>query len=224
MFLKYSEVLSIIWIEPVFYCIIKTPSFFVFSYFVGILHNRSIPYFKYNSSVFGIGTTCCSRTDRKLIYLIKFINKSFTCFLFTISKKSWFFSFIVLIWFYAKYFHGWNEVSHSMIFWKSWFRSRHFSLDRGFWAHGVFVFVDIYLTLNFPYILSKFSLKNLCVYIWWPTEWFETKRNIFNTKFTLYFLLGFWRKMRGVLSGLLTIVHYKSISCQRSGAQCCSKE
>ena len=47
---------------------------------MGILHNISIPYFKYNSSVFGSGTTDCCKIDRKLIYLIKIINKSFHVF------------------------------------------------------------------------------------------------------------------------------------------------
>ena len=43
-----------------------------FSYFPisqGILHNRSITYFKCNSSEFGLGTTNCSKTDRKQIYI-----------------------------------------------------------------------------------------------------------------------------------------------------------
>ena len=40
-----------------------------FCTFIRDLHTRLIPYFKYNSSVFGLGTTNCSKTDRKQIYI-----------------------------------------------------------------------------------------------------------------------------------------------------------
>ena len=41
--------------------------------------------FKYNSSVFGLGTTNCSKTDRKQIYIAVYKSNLTTWFLFTMS-------------------------------------------------------------------------------------------------------------------------------------------
>ena len=98
------------------------------------------------------------------------------------------------------------------ILWGTWIKAM---------EHMVYLFILTFINFKFSIYPVRIFIKNLGVYIWCTTRRFETKRDSFNTKFTLFFCLCFWYKMRGVLSGLLTILHCRSRSGQRSRAQCC---